>query len=125
VFPLVPGKSYPQPNDPGWPTRSHEFEALERTFILAAPLIHVDPEISIGGITLHDHDDHNYSKLVFNTHCPWEDQNPQGGTSQEYSFRSLDPRDLRGVDINFDLTGRAVDNAASKSATLQKKSAGC
>jgi hypothetical protein len=59
-------------------------------------------------------DDHNYSKLVFNTHFPWEDHNPRGGTSQEYSFHSLDPRDLRGVDINFYLTGRAVDNAASK-----------
>lgn len=61
-------------------------------------------------------DDHNYSKLVFNTHFPWEDHNPQGGTSQEYSFRSLDPRDLSGVDINFYLTGRAVDNAAAKTA---------
>jgi hypothetical protein len=61
-------------------------------------------------------DDHNYSKLVFNTHFPWEDHNPHGGTSQEYSFRSLDPRDLRGADINFYLTGRAVDNDASKNA---------
>jgi hypothetical protein len=60
-------------------------------------------------------DDHNYSKLVFNTHFPWEDHNTKGGTSQEYSFRSLDPRDLRGTDINFYLTGRAVDNSASKS----------
>jgi len=61
-------------------------------------------------------DDHNYSKLTFNTHFPWEDHNPQGGTSQEYSFRSLDPRDLEGVDINFYLTGKKVDNAASKNA---------
>ncbi|HEV2210232.1 MAG TPA: DUF2264 domain-containing protein [Verrucomicrobiae bacterium] len=61
-------------------------------------------------------DDHNYSKLVFNTHFPWEDHNPQGGTSQEYAFRSLDPRDRSGLDINFYLTGRAVDNAASKNA---------
>eukprot|EP00978_Attheya_sp_CCMP212_P021078 scaffold61195_cov58-Attheya_sp.AAC.2 len=59
-------------------------------------------------------DDHNYSKLVFNTHFPWEDHNPDGGTSQEYSFRSLDPRDLSGEDINFYLTGRAVDNKSSK-----------
>ena len=51
---------------------------------------------------------------MFNTHFPWEDHNPQGGTSQEYSFRSLDPRDLRGVDINFYLTGRTAENAASK-----------
>jgi hypothetical protein len=61
-------------------------------------------------------DDHNYSKLVFNTHFPWEDHNFKGGTSQEYSFKSLDPRDLRGVDINFYLTGRTVDNAASRDA---------
>jgi len=40
LFPTIPGsKSYPQPNDPPWRTRSHEFEALERTFNLAAPLI--------------------------------------------------------------------------------------
>jgi hypothetical protein len=61
-------------------------------------------------------DDHNYSKLVFNTHFPWEDHDVEGGTSQEYSFRSLDPRDLRGVDINFYLTGRKVDNTQSKAA---------
>jgi hypothetical protein len=59
-------------------------------------------------------DDHNYSKLVFNTHFPWEDYNPEGGTSQEYSFHSLDPRDLGGVDVNFYLTGRAVDNVTAK-----------
>lgn len=61
-------------------------------------------------------DDHNYSKMVFNTHFPWEDHNPQGGTSQEYAFRSLDPRDLSGVDIIFYLTGCTVDNAESKTA---------
>ncbi|MGC9197864.1 MAG: DUF2264 domain-containing protein [Acidobacteriaceae bacterium] len=61
-------------------------------------------------------DDHNYSKLVFNTHFPWEDHDPEGGTSQEYSFRSLDPRDLRGADINFYLTGRAIENSAAQRA---------
>ena len=62
-------------------------------------------------------DDHNYSKLVFNTHFPWEDHDPAGGTSQEYSFRSLDPRDLGGADINFYLTGRTVANQASQHAS--------
>ena len=61
-------------------------------------------------------DDPNYAKLVFNTHFPWEDHNPQGGTAQAYCFRSLDPRDARGADINFYLTGRALDNAASRNA---------
>ena len=61
-------------------------------------------------------DDPNYAKLVFNTHFPWEDRDADGGTAQEYTFRSLDPRDLKGVDINFYLTGRAVDNQAAKNA---------
>jgi hypothetical protein len=59
------------------------------------------------------YDDPNYSKLVYNTHFPWEDHNPGGGTSMEYSYHSLDPRDLRGDDVNFYLTGKAVDNKSS------------
>ncbi len=59
------------------------------------------------------YDDPNYSKLVYNTHFPWEDHNPLGGTSMEYSFRSLDPRDIRGDDINFYLTGQALGNNAA------------
>ena len=62
------------------------------------------------------YDDHNYSKLAFNTHFPWEDHSPAGGTSMEYSFRSLDPRDVRGDDINFYLTGQTVQNSAESNA---------
>lgn len=58
------------------------------------------------------YDDPNYSKLVYNTHFPWEDHDPQGGTSMEYSFRSLDPRDVRGDDINFYLTGATISNTS-------------
>ena len=32
----------------------------------------------------------------------------------EYSFRSLDPRDIRGDDINFYLTGKALQNDSGK-----------
>jgi hypothetical protein len=60
------------------------------------------------------YDDPNYSKLAYNTHFPWEDQDPLGGTSMEYAFRSLDPRDLRGDDINFYLTGQALVNDPGK-----------
>jgi hypothetical protein len=62
------------------------------------------------------YDDHNYSKLAFNTHFPWEDHNPSGGTAMEYSFRSLDPRDVRGDDINFYLTGQSLQNDAERNA---------
>jgi len=61
------------------------------------------------------YDDPNYSKLTYNTHFPWEDHDPQGGTSMEYSFRSQDPRDVRGDDVNFYLTGIAVGNSSEKS----------
>jgi hypothetical protein len=61
------------------------------------------------------YDDPNYSKLVYNTHFPWEDHDPQGGTSMEYSFRSLDPRDVRGDDINFYLTGATLSNTPERS----------
>jgi hypothetical protein len=60
------------------------------------------------------YDDHNYSKLVYNNHFPWEDHNPEGGTSMEYSFRSIDPRDVRGDDINFYLTGLTVQNSSEE-----------
>jgi len=60
------------------------------------------------------YDDPNYSKLAYNTHFPWEDHNPQGGTAMEYSFRTLDPRDTRGDDVNFYLTGKSLQNDADK-----------
>ena len=33
----------------------------------------------------------------------------------EYSYRSLDPRDVRGDDVNFYLTGQAIENDPDKS----------
>jgi len=64
------------------------------------------------------YDDPNYSKLAYNTHFPWEDHNPSGGTSMEYSFRSLDPRDVRGDDINFYLTGKKIANSPGKNRSF-------
>ena len=66
TFPTVPGKTYPQPNSPDWRYRSVEFEALERTFTLAGPLIHVDPEVTINNIKLRDY----YKLQIYNTFTP-------------------------------------------------------
>jgi hypothetical protein len=60
------------------------------------------------------YEDQNYSKLAFNTHFPWEDHDPAGGTAMEYSYRSLDPRDARGEDVNFYLTGIAIQGEADR-----------
>src|SRR5512145_1786528 len=65
-FPVVPGKTYPQPNDPPWRQRSLEFEALERTLTLAGPLMHVDPEVTINGIKLRDY----YCAQLYNALTP-------------------------------------------------------
>jgi hypothetical protein len=60
--------------------------------------------------------DQNYSKLAYNTHFAWEDHDPNGGTAMEYGYRSLDPRDTRGEDVNFYLTGVAVREGADRLA---------
>ena len=64
------------------------------------------------------YNDQNYSKLSFNTHFPWEAHDPRGGTSMEYGFRSLDPRDVRGEDINFYLTGLTIGNSAERNSVF-------
>jgi hypothetical protein len=67
--------------------------------------------------------DPNYSKLSYNTHFPWEDHDPEGGTAMEYAFHSLDPRDQRGDDVNFYLTGHALKNDADHSAVFSTSEA--
>ncbi len=66
TFPSVPGKTYPQPGAPDWRYRSLEFEALERTFTIAGPLIHLDPDVEIKGIRLKDY----YSLQLYNALTP-------------------------------------------------------
>lgn len=60
IFPTVPGsKTYPQPGDPAWRYRSLEFEGLRRTTTIAAPLLHVDPDVAINGLLLRDYYAHH------------------------------------------------------------------
>ena len=66
TFPSVPGKTYPQPGAPDWRYRALEFEALERTFTIAGPLIHLDHDVEIKGIRLKDY----YSLQLYNSLTP-------------------------------------------------------
>ena len=77
TFPSVPGKTYPEPNAPEWRYRSLEFESLERTFTLAGPLIHIDPETKIKGINLRDY----YALQIYN-----EMGSPQNDSKQLADF---------------------------------------
>ncbi len=67
-------------------------------------------------------EDHNYNRLCYSTHFPWEDHNPHGGTAMEYSFRSIDPRDIENRDALFylGLTAKEVSaNSGNQFVTPQ------
>lgn len=64
VFPKVEGKSYPHAGDPAWKFRAMEFEGLTRSLNVAAPLLHVEPDIEINGIKLADYYRHQLLQVV-------------------------------------------------------------
>jgi hypothetical protein len=47
--------TYPQANDPEWKFTAQEFEGLARTFMLAAPLLKDNPDLTVAGIRLRDY----------------------------------------------------------------------
>ncbi len=114
-------------DSPFWTARENDgpWEALggrsERTVLDSPGLVLVNHGTTgtseiVPGKTYYE--DRNYSKLAFNTHFPWEDHDPEGGTAMEYSYRSLDPRDTRGEDVNFYLTGTAVSGRSGTAGAL-------
>ena len=44
--------SYPQPDGPKWRIAAERFEGLARSFLIAAPLLHNEPEAAAGGYSL-------------------------------------------------------------------------
>jgi len=55
VFPKQSERLYPGPNDPAWKHRACEFEALARTFMLAAPILKEKPDLKVAGWNLRDY----------------------------------------------------------------------
>lgn len=55
VLPRQHAITYPQPNDPEWKFKAQEFEGLARTFMLAAPLLKENPDLTVAGIRLRDY----------------------------------------------------------------------
>lgn len=64
LFPTIPGKTYPQPDDPEWRRKSWMMEGLRRTMSVAAPLMHVEPEVEIGGYKLRDYYVHHLMQAM-------------------------------------------------------------
>jgi hypothetical protein len=61
-------------------------------------------------------ENHNYNRLCYNTHFPWEEHAPEGGTAMTYAFRSLDPRDLDARDSLFYLGLTSANTESHKKA---------
>ncbi len=73
LFPKHPGISYPREGYEKDPERRIHaiFEALTRTFNLAAPLIAEDPEVRIRGIRLREYYRHHLLRAVADPGCPY------------------------------------------------------
>ncbi len=109
VFPKIPGKSYPQPNDPDWKFRAMEFEGLSRTLNVAAPLMHVEPDVEINGIKLADYYRHQLLQLVTPgsaTYIPKFSEMPDARYQMTCEFGGLSTILLQFPDVLWPLFSR-------------------
>ena len=60
--------TYPQPDHPMWRYKAEIFEGLARSFFIAAPLIHIEPQLTLNGINIRDY----YSRQVLCAVTPGE-----------------------------------------------------
>ena len=78
-LPKFPGKSYPSGgNENATPERRNAaiFEALARTFNIAAPLLAEDPELTVNGIRLIDYYKHHLLRLLTDPECDYNIGSP-------------------------------------------------
>ncbi len=60
--------TYPQPDHPQWRFKAEIFEGLARSFFIAAPLVHIKPDLELNGINVRDY----YAKQVLCAVTPGE-----------------------------------------------------
>ncbi|RKM59984.1 DUF2264 domain-containing protein [Butyrivibrio sp. CB08] len=60
--------TYPHPGDPEWRFKAEVFEGLARSFFIAAPLMHIEPDLELNGISVRDY----YRKQVLYAVTPGE-----------------------------------------------------
>jgi hypothetical protein len=60
--------TYPQPGHPQWRYKAEIFEGLARSFFIAAPLIHIEPDLELNGINVREY----YKKQVLYAVTPGE-----------------------------------------------------
>ncbi|MBQ8030304.1 MAG: DUF2264 domain-containing protein, partial [Butyrivibrio sp.] len=60
--------TYPQKNAPEWRIKAEYFEGLARSFFISAPLVHIEPDLTLNGINVRDY----YKKQVLCAVTPGE-----------------------------------------------------
>ncbi len=60
--------TYPQKGAPEWRIKAEYFEGLARSFFISAPLVHIEPDLTLNGINVRDY----YKKQVLNAVTPGE-----------------------------------------------------
>lgn len=76
--------SYPNKNSPSWKKQAEIFEGLARSFFIAAPLIHIEPELNICGFPIRE-----YYKTQILRSCTPDDPNYVFGLSYMQNMEEL------------------------------------
>nr|MCR5716621.1 DUF2264 domain-containing protein [Lachnospiraceae bacterium] len=79
--------TYPNAHTPAWKVQAEYFEGLTRTFFIAAPLIAIEPDLTIGGIVLKDY----YKKQILRAVTPGDPNFVRYYTDMEKEYGGTDP----------------------------------
>ena len=77
--------TYPKKGDPEWRYKAEIFEGLARSFFIAAPLVHIEPDLVLNGINIRDY----YRKQVLCAVTP-------GEKNYVLSYRDMKEADTSG-----------------------------
>ena len=79
--------TYPNRNTPGWKVQAEYFEGLTRTMFIAAPLIAIEPDITICGFPLRDY----YKKQILRSITPGDPNYVRTYTDMQAEYGAGDP----------------------------------
>ena len=91
--------TYPQKDHPMWRFKAEIFEGLARSFFIAAPLVHIKPELNLNGISIRDY----YKKQVLYAVTPGE---------KNYVLNYTDMKNADDSGNNFAAYQQTVETAA-------------
>lgn len=79
--------TYPNAHTPGWKVQAEYFEGLTRTMFIAAPIIHIHPDLTINGILLRDY----YKKQILRSVTPGDPNFVRTYSDMQREYGSGDP----------------------------------